>query len=109
MKDLFICDTTVFEFFPLSLHDALPIFRSGQRLRSTATLLRAKRPAGSMPPQRSTGRLARSRRSEEHTPELQSPDHLACRLLLETKKCNTSAISASARPAPLARPSPITT
>src|SRR5258708_29880766 len=25
-------------------------------------------------------------RSEEHTPELQSPDHLACRLLLEKKK-----------------------
>src|SRR6185436_20263113 len=26
------------------------------------------------------------RRSEEHTSELQSPDHLVCRLLLETKK-----------------------
>src|SRR5438552_7905743 len=26
-------------------------------------------------------------RSEEHTSELQSPDHLVCRLLLETKKC----------------------
>src|SRR5258708_16396516 len=25
-------------------------------------------------------------RSEEHTPELQSPDHLVCRLLLEKKK-----------------------
>src|SRR5258708_21693326 len=25
-------------------------------------------------------------RSEEHTSELQSPDHLVCRLLLETKK-----------------------
>src|SRR5258708_26381260 len=25
-------------------------------------------------------------RSEEHTPELQSPDHLVCRLLLENKK-----------------------
>src|SRR5258708_29456164 len=29
--------------------------------------------------------LAR-RRSEEHTSELQSPDHLVCRLLLEKKK-----------------------
>src|SRR5438552_12059815 len=28
----------------------------------------------------------RSRRSEEHTSELQSPDHLVCRLLLEKKK-----------------------
>src|SRR5258708_21995001 len=31
--------------------------------------------------------LARpKRRSEEHTSELQSPDHLVCRLLLEKKK-----------------------
>src|SRR5258708_28931423 len=29
---------------------------------------------------------SRSRRSEEHTSELQSPDHLVCRLLLEKKK-----------------------
>src|SRR5258708_21831537 len=28
----------------------------------------------------------RWRRSEEHTSELQSPDHLVCRLLLEKKK-----------------------
>src|SRR5258708_20783740 len=28
------------------------------------------------------------RRSEEHTSELQSPDHLVCRLLLEKKKTN---------------------
>src|SRR5258708_16974093 len=30
-------------------------------------------------------------RSEEHTSELQSPDHLVCRLLLEKKKKNTEA------------------
>src|SRR5258708_14503204 len=29
---------------------------------------------------------ARESRSEEHTSELQSPDHLVCRLLLEKKK-----------------------
>src|SRR5258708_28475410 len=29
---------------------------------------------------------ARNDRSEEHTSELQSPDHLVCRLLLEKKK-----------------------
>src|SRR5258708_24406646 len=29
---------------------------------------------------------ARGLRSEEHTSELQSPDHLVCRLLLEKKK-----------------------
>src|SRR5207244_9022590 len=33
------------------------------------------------------GRLLRLR-SEEHTSELQSPDHLVCRLLLEKKKKN---------------------
>src|SRR5438552_8963256 len=30
------------------------------------------------------------RRSEEHTSELQSPDHLVCRLLLEKKKKHTN-------------------
>src|SRR3990170_4177664 len=30
--------------------------------------------------------LPRQPRSEEHTSELQSPDHLVCRLLLEKKK-----------------------
>src|SRR5947208_11899084 len=30
----------------------------------------------------------KSTRSEEHTSELQSPDHLVCRLLLEKKKNN---------------------
>ena len=29
-------------------------------------------------------------RSEEHTSELQSPDHLVCRLLLEKKKNTTT-------------------
>src|SRR5258708_8320056 len=31
-------------------------------------------------------RLVQQVRSEEHTSELQSPDHLVCRLLLEKKK-----------------------
>src|SRR5258708_29800579 len=31
-------------------------------------------------------------RSEEHTSELQSPDHLVCRLLLEKKKSNSGRI-----------------
>src|SRR5258708_30801548 len=30
--------------------------------------------------------MSELRRSEEHTSELQSPDHLVCRLLLEKKK-----------------------
>src|SRR5258708_31110005 len=32
------------------------------------------------------GEILQYRRSEEHTSELQSPDHLVCRLLLEKKK-----------------------
>src|SRR5258708_24028342 len=41
------------------------------------------------PPTRSSRprpRASSSSRSEEHTSELQSPDHLVCRLLLEKKK-----------------------
>src|SRR5215216_7646433 len=38
-------------------------------------------------------RQFRALRSEEHTSELQSPDHLVCRLLLEKKKKNTYTIS----------------
>src|SRR5258708_24886205 len=35
------------------------------------------------------GRTTAPSRSEEHTSELQSPDHLVCRLLLEKKKKTT--------------------
>src|SRR5258708_36170206 len=34
-------------------------------------------------------RTSNTSRSEEHTSELQSPDHLVCRLLLEKKKKKT--------------------
>src|SRR5258708_8084451 len=42
----------------------------------------------SMTPEQKAQRQKKSRttRSEEHTSELQSPDHLVCRLLLEKKK-----------------------
>src|SRR5947208_5999328 len=39
---------------------------------------------------------ARQCRSEEHTSELQSPDHLVCRLLLEKKKISTTEVGACA-------------
>src|SRR5258708_18784398 len=38
-------------------------------------------------------------RSEEHTSELQSPDHLVCRLLLEKKKQKTTRTRARRAPA----------
>src|SRR5258708_11265244 len=37
-------------------------------------------------------------RSEEHTSELQSPDHLVCRLLLEKKKNKASSMQESIMP-----------
>src|SRR5207244_10411971 len=52
----------------------------GSRSRSSAM---AGRSTG---PQRTSSRTGSPRRSEEHTSELQSPDHLVCRLLLEKKK-----------------------
>src|SRR5258708_23009555 len=46
---------------------------------------RPRRPERFGPESRDDGRNGRGR-SEEHTSELQSPDHLVCRLLLEKKK-----------------------
>src|SRR5258708_26232680 len=40
-------------------------------------------------------------RSEEHTSELQSPDHLVCRLLLEKKKYCRFGAGRSAQPCPV--------
>src|SRR5437867_7018897 len=65
--------------YPLSLHDALPIFQSlGRAFRRTD-------PAGSLGFPRHQIREG-AERSEEHTSELQSPYDLVCRLLLEKKK-----------------------
>src|SRR5258708_23756360 len=67
------------------------LFRSpAPRLDSRLLQLRGPRP-------RAGPRSCRSR-SEEHTSELQSPDHLVCRLLLEKKK------TGPAPPAPPPRP-----
>src|SRR5258708_22358200 len=68
------------------------LFRSIGGLRQPAHRLggrgwRLGRGLGQLPAQRRDHR-PRSRRSEEHTSELQSPDHLVCRLLLEKKKRN---------------------
>src|SRR6267143_6683040 len=65
----FFNDTATTEIYTLSLHDALPI--SSAALPSAWWRMTARWP---------------SRRSEEHTSELQSQFHLVCRLLLEKKK-----------------------
>src|SRR5260364_335079 len=69
----FFNDPATTEIYTLSLHDALPISVHGDGIDRNP-----QRPAHAH--KRSEGR------SEEHTSELQSPDHLVCRLLLEKKK-----------------------
>src|SRR5947208_7833845 len=79
----FFNDTASTEIYTLSLHDALPILFL-LRLR-----MLGQGPAGPGWTLESPSRIelgALVLRSEEHTSELQSPDHLVCRLLLEKKK-----------------------
>src|SRR5258708_11367607 len=76
----FFNDTATTEIYTLSLHDALPISR--RRSSNTQPSIRSARTGGSCC--RPMYRIS-PRRSEEHTSELQSPDHLVCRLLLEKK------------------------
>src|SRR3989442_10728434 len=54
--------------------------------RSPNTASRCKTPASMASASCSSSRTTASRRSEEHTSELQSRPHLVCRLLLEKKK-----------------------
>src|SRR5215211_9303896 len=69
----FFNDTATTEIYTLSLHDALPI-----SVGRGAPFFRASR--------RWFVRVRVSRRSEEHTSELQSHSEIVCRLLLEKKK-----------------------
>src|SRR5438552_14719160 len=80
------------EIYTLSLHDALPIFDLTDRTHRAEEI-----PEATYRKYLGGGALAAhlllrdlkpgaDPRSEEHTSELQSPDHLVCRLLLEKKK-----------------------
>src|SRR5438552_6000924 len=71
------------EIYTLSLHDALPISDGLYRFDGFHYHKIASFPFASA---RFVGFTADASRSEEHTSELQSPDHLVCRLLLEKKK-----------------------
>src|SRR5438552_10184363 len=101
--------TLSLQTYSLSLHDALPIYRElSLRLQSRwpqnsqvwDPLQKFRKRQKRLPgPAMQTGRWsanpwsynprfcrAKLFRSEEHTSELQSPDHIVCRLLLEKKK-----------------------
>src|SRR2546426_8863181 len=85
----FFNDTATTEIYPLSLHDALPI--SARCCSRPVSQVLPPPAAGAR--SRRDSRLCRTerikvatRRSEEHTSELQSPCNLVCRLLLEKKK-----------------------
>src|SRR2546430_4177205 len=69
----FFNDTATTEIYTLSLHDALPIWTG-------ASVSTCEQNMACLPG------LAKGRRSEEHTSELQSQSNLVCRLLLEKKK-----------------------
>src|SRR5256885_6949051 len=101
----FFNDTATTEIYTLSLHDALPIFRSGKvwttdaPYRETKAQLNKWARDGVLAVEMQAASLfafgvAKSKkrcgRSEEHTSELQSPCNLVCRLLLEKK--NVSAL-----------------
>src|SRR6202521_1066950 len=70
----FFNDTATTEIYTLSLHDALPIL--GRRAALAAGARRGVRRGE---------HVDHPARSEEHTSELQSPQNLVCRLLLEKK------------------------
>src|SRR5947209_20103937 len=77
----FFNDAAPTEIYTLSLHDALPIYSP----------LDVECLEDKLPRRHVFGRIVcivsyRSRRSEEHTSELQSRQYLVCRLLLEKKK-----------------------
>src|SRR5947208_5244864 len=69
-------DTATTELYTLSLHDALPISSACSPDVAAGSIATTMRISGG----------CAVTRSEEHTSELQSPDHLVCRLLLEKKK-----------------------
>src|SRR5437773_5692971 len=80
----FFNDPATTEIYTLSLHDALPI---SDRARLRGAIWRGRRSAPRYRASFSGSRCSTdSKRSEEHTSELQSHHDLVCRLLLEKKK-----------------------
>src|SRR5438552_11581180 len=97
------CNLAVFFFndpsptyiYTLSLHDALPILPAAAASLSAHGDARRldDRPLVGVEAPLAAHRRDAHRRSEEHTSELQSPDHLVCRLLLEKKNSIVKLVS----------------
>src|SRR5258708_26590114 len=79
----FFNDTATTEIYTLSLHDALPILTGTVELPAGTEMVM---PGDNVEITAELIHPIAMERSEEHTSELQSPDHLVCRLLLEKKK-----------------------
>src|SRR2546430_12704328 len=85
MSFFFFNDTATTEIYTLSLHDALPICAAGRRRGATRSTRPSPLPARPRVCRRRSSSRG-TRRSEEHTSELQSQSNLVCRLLLAKKK-----------------------
>src|SRR5258708_31428131 len=81
----FFNDTATTEIYTLSLHDALPI-SIAEAPRAIFDVFALYCRIASHHVRACSPGILNLLRSEEHTSELQSPDHLVCRLLLEKKK-----------------------
>src|SRR5258708_28919613 len=82
----------LFPYTPLSrshaiAHTAIPVSAEPMRSHFIPKTRFSRLPQHGVPFLRHN--VPDERRSEEHTSELQSPDHLVCRLLLEKKKKHT--------------------
>src|SRR5438552_16144917 len=86
LLNLFLyADTSTTSIYTLSLHDALPIWRIRRLMDGPPCCLVSLRLVGNVTGLGHRQDAEKQGRSEEHTSELQSPDQLVCRLLLEKK------------------------
>src|SRR5438552_12093502 len=72
--------------FPYTTLFRSEVMKSDKRPQGGPTVPNGDALFGSLFAQTAVGVTVWNGRSEEHTSELQSPDHLVCRLLLEKKK-----------------------
>src|SRR5687768_18334041 len=108
ISSVLLLDPSPSDTYPLSLHDALPIYRRHADLGEDLPVAdgggeevleqvgRRALALADVAPDRHHRRRRRGR-SEEHTSEIQSRLHLVCRLLLEKKNGSQDAMIADLR------------